>query len=145
MKIDNIEGAVKVVERVSESLTGITDVATIGSFDAPREGIIRRIRVSGLNNLTSLTFSIAESDCFTAGDLDSIEVIGAYLVDEARVSVLPGSTLYVLDEVSGDLYYKLDEDSDTLSRSYGKMYYYVVTDIALPTDVEIKIDIEPIV
>ena len=144
MKIKGVEGSVEIVRRVTELVNNVTDAITIGSFIAPKEGVIRRIRVSGSQNLSHFTIAFAESDCFTAGDFDSIEVIAAYQVSEPRISMKDDSTLYVLDESAGDLYYNLTAHASGRSRNHGNMFYAVYTDKPGNTTVAIKLDIEPI-
>ena len=145
MKLKGVEGSINLVKRITKVITGVGDTIVIGSFAAPKEGVIRRVRVSGENNLSHLTVAFAESDCFTSGDVDSIAVIAAYQISEPRTTMKDDSTLYVLDESAGDLYYNLASQASERSRSYGEMFYAVYTDDSSPTTVAIKLDIEPIV
>ena len=69
MKIKQVDGNVGLVQRVEQTVSSVGTSPVIGSFAAPEEGIIKRLRVSGESNLTSFTFAIAESDCFTSWKL----------------------------------------------------------------------------
>ena len=144
MKLNGIEGNIGLVNRVTEIVSNVTNLVQVGSFDAPKEGVIRRIRASGDTNLTSFTLALAESDCFTSGDFDSIDIIAAYKVNEPRIDIKGDSTLYVLDESAGDLYYNLTAQATSKSRNYGEMFYAVYTDNPGNTTIAIKLDIEPI-
>ena len=144
MKLKGVEGNISLVKRVTEIVNNVTESVQIGSFAAPKEGVIRRIRASGNANLTSFTLALAEADCFTSGDFDSIDIIAAYKVNEPRIDIKNNSTLYVLDESAGDLYYNLSAQAASRSRNHGEMFYAVFTDDPGNTTIAIKLDIEPI-
>jgi hypothetical protein len=144
MKIKGVEGNVALVKRVSHTLANVTDTVSIGHLPAPKEGVIRRIRVSGKNNLDNFTFVLAEADCFTSNDFDSIDIIASYKVNEPRIDAKDGSTLFVLDESAGDLYYNLTDQAAGRSRGHGNLHYAVLTNRPGNTTVVMKIDIEPI-
>ena len=143
-RINETTGAITLIMRSAAVSSTVNSTPTIGFLAAPEEGIIRRVKVKAKNNLTSFTFALAEEDIFTGGDIDSEEMIAAWKVNEPNYATKHDSVIFLLDETSDDLYFKLKDAISGKSRHLKKLYYFIQTDNASNSDVVIKVDIEAI-
>jgi len=131
-----------VIYRLTGTSSTMNSTPTIGYLTCPEEGIIRRIRVKAVNNLSSFVFSLAEEDVFTGSTEDGEHLVASWKVNEPNESAKADSTTYLLDEASNDLYFKLKDSISGKSRHMKKLYYMMKTDSASNSTVTIKIDVE---